>query len=345
MTFQQLCGIPPKPPSDTVLAPIENEVPLLLKDPLALLLQFILLLPLHLDQSRCHHPNLAILSDLAGLGYFVTLVKMVYNLLYYQVVSQISCGLTGAERVKAAAGANEGKICTLTDALALINRCLGHTALYMEDDVECSENPQVNMVALELQVQKLCLPYLRIAALLKYHIYQQPLPEIRTSETEFVCLVHYLELVTEQIDWECFNAAAALNWPTETQMYSASPESWCNQYAVFVAKSQIAARSFLVDQHITWQPPQLITLPNLYDDIFTVSYDGSPIAFITNGSIDFSSITTINPALSASRCPRTPRFVSSARHWFASSRAVVNNRTFARRWRTRLSAEPGRESF
>jgi E3 ubiquitin-protein ligase UBR3 len=256
MTFQQLCGIPPKPPSDTVLAPIENEVPLLLKDPLALLLQFILLLPLHLDQS-----------------YFVTLVKMVYNLLYYQVVSQISCGLTGAERVKAAAGANEGKICTLTDALALINRCLGHTALYMEDDVECSENPQVNMVALELQVQKLCLPYLRIAALLKYHIYQQPLPEIRTSETEFVCLVHYLELVTEQIDWECFNAAAALNWPTETQMYSASPESWCNQYAVFVAKSQIAARSFLVDQHITWQPPQLITLPNLYDDIFTYYHD------------------------------------------------------------------------
>lgn len=52
MTFQQLCGLPPKPPSDTALAPIENEVPLLLKDPVALLLQFILLLPLHLDQSR-----------------------------------------------------------------------------------------------------------------------------------------------------------------------------------------------------------------------------------------------------------------------------------------------------
>ncbi|XP_044253038.1 E3 ubiquitin-protein ligase Ubr3 [Tribolium madens] len=252
MTFQQLCGLPPKPPSDTALAPVENEVPLLLRDPVALLLQFILLLPLHLDQN-----------------YFITTVQMVYNLLYYQVVVQISCGLSGAERARATAGANEGKICTLTDALALINRCLGHTALYMEDDDDdCSEKPQVNMVALELQVQKLCLPYLRIASLLKYHIYQQPLPDVRAPETEFVCLVHYLELVTEQVTWDC-NAAAALNWPIETQMYAASPQSWCNQYAVFVAKSQIAARSFLVDQHITWHPPRLLKLPREYEKIFT----------------------------------------------------------------------------
>lgn len=51
MTFQQLCGIPAKAPV-TSLAHIEREVPLLLRDPIALLLQFILLLPLHLDQSK-----------------------------------------------------------------------------------------------------------------------------------------------------------------------------------------------------------------------------------------------------------------------------------------------------
>lgn len=51
-TFQQLCGLPAVPPNMNALAPIENEVPLMLMDPTALLLQFVLLLPLHLDQSK-----------------------------------------------------------------------------------------------------------------------------------------------------------------------------------------------------------------------------------------------------------------------------------------------------
>lgn len=50
MTFQQLCGMPVK--ANTSIAHIEREVPLLLRDPTALLLQFILLLPLHLDISK-----------------------------------------------------------------------------------------------------------------------------------------------------------------------------------------------------------------------------------------------------------------------------------------------------
>lgn len=50
MTFQQLCGIPVK--ANTSIAHIEREVPLLLRDPIAVLLQFILLLPLHLDISK-----------------------------------------------------------------------------------------------------------------------------------------------------------------------------------------------------------------------------------------------------------------------------------------------------
>lgn len=51
ITFKQLCGLMTTKVPITTLAPIEREVPLLLHDPIALLLQFILLLPLHLDQS------------------------------------------------------------------------------------------------------------------------------------------------------------------------------------------------------------------------------------------------------------------------------------------------------
>ena len=51
MNLQQLCGLPLTVPSNA-LAPIEREVALVLRDPVALLLQFVLLLPLHLDQSK-----------------------------------------------------------------------------------------------------------------------------------------------------------------------------------------------------------------------------------------------------------------------------------------------------
>lgn len=51
-TLQQVAGIQLQPRTPLALKPYEKEVPLLLRDPTALLIQFILLLPLHLDQSK-----------------------------------------------------------------------------------------------------------------------------------------------------------------------------------------------------------------------------------------------------------------------------------------------------
>lgn len=84
-------------------------------------------------------------------AYFTTTVQMVYNLLYYQIVAQVSCGLTSAERERVAADAKTGGIKNLSDALNLINECLGQTDLYMEDD-STTGKPEVNILALEQQV-------------------------------------------------------------------------------------------------------------------------------------------------------------------------------------------------
>ncbi|XP_072397284.1 E3 ubiquitin-protein ligase Ubr3 [Diabrotica undecimpunctata] len=259
MSFQQLCGMQAKVPV-TSLARVEREVPLLLRDPIALLLQYILLLPMPLDQT-----------------YFTTTVQMIYNLLYYQVVAQVSCGLTGLERTKAATGANTEHVNNLTDALGLINECLGQTDLYMEnDDTEsCIDKNiiKVNMVGLELQVQKLCLPFLRIAALLKHHLYQQPLPDIFEANNEFVRLVYYLELVTESMDWGWFNASVALTWSMDMGLETKTPRAWCEQLGVFVGKSQLAAKGLLAEQHILWYPPRLLQLPREYEKIFTYYHE------------------------------------------------------------------------
>lgn len=85
---------------------------------------------------------------------------MVYNLLYYQVVAQVSCGLTGAERARAASGATQGQITSLCDSLNLINECLGQTDLYMEDDsASCGGKTQVNILALEQQVSQFSIGF------------------------------------------------------------------------------------------------------------------------------------------------------------------------------------------
>lgn len=106
--------------------------------------------------------------------------------------------------------------------------------------------------------------------MIRHHLYEQTLPTISSSETEFVRLVYYLELVTEGMDLNCFNAAVALQWQNE-EVATAVPELWCNQFKDFISRSQITARSLIIDQHISWQTPKLLSLPKEYEKIFSVS--------------------------------------------------------------------------
>ncbi|CAB0019689.1 unnamed protein product, partial [Nesidiocoris tenuis] len=112
-------------------------------------------------------------------------------------------------------------------------------------------------------VQKLCLPFLRVAALLRHYMYDEPLPEIDSTDSEFVRLVYYLELVTEGMAWDRFNAAVALSWPSPRAV-----NEWLLSLGEFINRSQIAARGLLSEQHIVWHQPSLLSLPLLYDRIF-----------------------------------------------------------------------------
>lgn len=250
-TFQQLAGARTTqwdaPPA---LVPIEHQVPLLLRDPLALLTQFILLLPLHLDQT-----------------YFTCVVKLLYNLLYLQVTIQLSCQMSEKERQFWRTQTTPTlPVTTLEGAMALTVTSLDPTQLYIEDtNVETPSAACTDKQEVEKKIQQLCLPFLRIAALLRHHLYEQPLPEIHNEGSEFVRLVYYLELVTEGMAWAKFNAAVALSWP---EPLGGHIVDWTRQLSEFINRSQCAARSFLSEQHIVWYQPRLLTLPEVYDRIF-----------------------------------------------------------------------------
>ncbi|XP_014242045.1 E3 ubiquitin-protein ligase Ubr3 isoform X2 [Cimex lectularius] len=260
-TWQQLASLEPDVPLPSAVIPVQFQVPLLLRDPTALLTQFILLLPLHLDQT-----------------YFTCVIKLLYNLLYFQVLVQTSCQMTETERSfwrnepstsNTGASTSEAKIATLEEAMSLTIRALDPTQLYIEDENLATPpvpNPPsdcADKFNLENQIQTLCLPFLRVAALLRHHMYDEPLPEVDSPSSEFVRLVYYLELVTEGMSWEKFNAAVALSWPSKTHVLD-----WMRQLGEFINRSQVAARVLLTEQHITWHQPSLLSLPLLYDRIF-----------------------------------------------------------------------------
>ncbi|XP_033303152.1 E3 ubiquitin-protein ligase Ubr3 isoform X1 [Bombus bifarius] len=259
-TWQQLSGLPPEPATPLALTLHEGEVPLLLRDPTALLIQFILLLPLHADQA-----------------YFSSVVKVIYNLLYYQVIIQISGRLTQAERntflgdtflrecIERGPISSETIFCKIIEYFN--NSPLYHSDIYDPSTSSCTPYARDKMHSIEQQIQFMCLPFLRVAALLRYHLYEEPLPIIRSPQTEFARLVRYLELVTENMDWNMFNSAVALNWQDSETSISV-PRMWCDQFLAFVNQSDVG-RYLIMEQHVSWQVPKLLSLPREYEKIFT----------------------------------------------------------------------------
>ncbi|XP_053595393.1 E3 ubiquitin-protein ligase Ubr3 [Microplitis demolitor] len=247
-TWQYISGLPSDLATPLAVAPHEREVPFLLRDPTALLIQFILLLPLHIDQT-----------------YFSSVVKVIYNLLYYQVIVQVSCTLTKSERNKKTRLPERNTSSALMSSDSIIRMVINH---FEQTDFYEDEPSYRPGRSTEQQIQTLCLPFLRIAALLRHHLYSQPLPDIRIPEDEFVRLVYYLELVTEGMDWDCFNAAVALNWQND-EVGITVPQMWCDQFLAFYRRSQIAAKRLIADQHIFWQAPKLLSLPREYEKLFT----------------------------------------------------------------------------
>lgn len=126
----------------------------------------------------------------------------------------------------------------------------------------------INLKSIEMQLQTLSLPYLRIASILRQHLYHQDMPEISAPALEFVRLVYYLELVTDSMDWDAFNAAKALCFIAGTE--ESLPRFWCNQLLSFRPPTDALSELAMISQHVAWQQPKLLDLPREYERLFTV---------------------------------------------------------------------------
>ena len=225
-----------------------------------------------------------------------------FNLLYYQIVLQFCARLSDEEceqviqKYEDLRVVPENGIPDLGSAMALVlnnlDRCKNFRNLdnkfdqYDDDDVDMSEDDdkgtsstsgvqpetqidlESKLTDFELELQSLCLPYLRNAALLRHHMYHQELPEVRGPGLEFARMVYFLELVTKSMDWKKFNASKALCFAKGTEI--SLPMNWCQ-----VLKDSRAphdtTRELIMSQHSNWSQPHLLALPREYERLFTVS--------------------------------------------------------------------------
>lgn len=231
-----------------------------------------------------------------------------YNLLYYQIVLKFCTRLTEEEVDEVLDKFSDFKVVpengvnSLGAAMALVlnnlDRCKNFrqdpfenefNQRFSNDDVEMSEGSEreassthrmdgniafqdleSKLKDFELELQLLCLPYLRNAALLRHHIYHQELPEVRGPELEFARLVYFLELVTKSMDWKKFHAAKALCFSKDTEL--SLPIHWCKVLKESRPPHD-TTRELIVSQHTPWHQPQLLALPREYERLFTVSLD------------------------------------------------------------------------
>lgn len=245
-----LCGIS-FTDNTPVPAHCRESIPNMLEDPTALLIKYILLAPLQLDPV-----------------YFNCIVQIMYNLLYYQVALQLCISLTDAECCQlcdnhpADTSASAGPT-SLGAAMALVLRNTdGCKNLRKPAVLDDSTTGPLNLTAMEQQLQRLCLPFLRVAALLRHHLYATELPHVHSPQVEFVRLVYYLELVTESMAWDSFSAARCLRMVPGTEQQL--PRFWCSQLPQTEWEPELM-------QHVAWQQPRLLSLPKEYERMFTVS--------------------------------------------------------------------------
>lgn len=230
-----------------------------------------------------------------------------FNLLYYQIVLQLCTRLTDDECEEVIVRYSDFKIVPengvncLGAAMALVLNNLDRCKNFRQDsfqnefaqefcdnDVDMSRDDfeaetsskkqegenvavkdlEMKLKDFELELQSLCLPYLRNAALLRHHIYHQELPEVRTPELEFARLVYFLELVTKMLDWKKFHAAKALCFSKGTEL--SLPIHWC-QVLKESRPPHDTTRELITSQHASWHQPQLLALPREYERLFTVS--------------------------------------------------------------------------
>lgn len=271
--------------------PIDRDVPMLLRDPVTTLLHLLMQLPMHVD-----------------LAYFTSIVQGIYNLVFIEILCKLSSAMREGERSywKSKASHYSATTDNLNKSFFLLGtviRYLEESPLYLSDadlgdrDMgNAMDTGEPSECHLECRIRSYLLPFLRVASLLRHHIYEQQLPQINSIIDEFASLAQFLNLgTTLNNGGNCMEsrlisppltptsrplfqqgnlrqvpggagAEEFLHWISPTPLTAIW--TWCQDLHGFIARAQGASRFLTRSQHVLWSQPRLMDLPEAYDVIF-----------------------------------------------------------------------------
>lgn len=235
----------------------EREVPLLLRDPVTMLLQLVLLLPSKID-----------------LGLLRSVVVSLYRVAVVGAAVSSLRSLSESQRESATLSG------PLAPLLALAHNSLRDSPIFCDDQVTLPDhnNHTGSVNDITCEIRESCLHFLRIAALLKAHLFEEYVPRIADPIAECGALEKYLGLWDScsvvnttvmgtmcggYLTWNCEPSS-----PVETclgELYRGA-RIWCTQIAGFASQAQVAASTLL--SSVRFCPPRLLRLPRSYDSIF-----------------------------------------------------------------------------
>ncbi|GAB1601060.1 E3 ubiquitin-protein ligase UBR3-like [Argonauta hians] len=156
---------------------VPGQVPILLRDPVSLLLNFLLQLP---DVSKY---------------YFNYIVNAMYNMAYIQALVITSLRFTANERVAWCKKRMGDSLQEVSGIMSHVITRLQLSQLYDEKDqhLGCISQWIWSPDSVDNVLQSYLLPYLRIAALLQRHLFDEDFPQTKYF-SEFTFLCHYLQL-------------------------------------------------------------------------------------------------------------------------------------------------------
>ena len=139
-----------------------------------------------------------------------------------------------------------------------------HTlSCYQDEEEESGRSDSTKTLNVETDIQqplyKMALHFLRLASLLQFHLFGDPLPANSISNSdyeEFFELCSYLNISCEPKFDVHLDPPAVI-------------DVWCREFRVFLDRSPLVARGLLL-QHQTWRGPRLLTLPHSFDTLFQV---------------------------------------------------------------------------
>lgn len=250
------------------LMPYEKQVPLLIKDVSAILLQFLYALPFNIDKA-----------------YFLSIVKALLNLNFIQAIVMMTFLFSPDEKLNIKTlfeTKNNGGFNGYLDYVGFIINSFEATILN-SSIIGIENRKSICKQSILESLSQVCLPFLRLAAMIFHLLFNQTtLPEINDLPIldEFTTLADYLCLnsMSSSTMKNELESSKSLVGDTDDTFFKpyinwmCNPSSlittWYSELDKLIQTNPMAASSLIKENCVISSQPKLLRLPKVYEQLF-----------------------------------------------------------------------------